>query len=384
MNTVSALFEKATKNVDDSNKEPTEVTGNSIKWDIYVYCGGIKLEVFKKINTEWESVKTKTEKHPYNDHSLIASLLFSNDDIVILTTFGILIYTFSEDNKSIFLTYFYFMKLENYIFKNDNTKHGIKKYEEYMKILQHYKRIFSKSTLPSPNYYSFRLDGWVSVAKNNKSSFLKSGVELLTFAIKEHKLELINDIYKNCMTYFKEDPMNNRSFLSIITSAMPLLDKYYPEYILKYSSETNMIIDSSFYSIKQQNKNLHLYSFFQSPQIANLSKSLLWIKYQGKLYHGHKVLLFLITRVIQPLIILLTLPLYFVTFYFLSKYNFINNIFTTDAFSRVYFHTELKIFKIFKKNITTTPTVTFMIPYINFVNYSKDYNWFIELIRPQP
>ncbi|GET61735.1 hypothetical protein RIR_jg33314.t3 [Rhizophagus irregularis DAOM 181602=DAOM 197198] len=25
-----------------------------------------------------------------------------------------------------------------------------------------------------------------------------------------------------------------------------------------------------------------------------------------------------------------------------------------------------------------------MIPYINFVNYSKDYNWFIELIRPQP
>ncbi len=25
-----------------------------------------------------------------------------------------------------------------------------------------------------------------------------------------------------------------------------------------------------------------------------------------------------------------------------------------------------------------------MIPYINFVNYSKDYNWFLELIRPQP
>ena len=25
-----------------------------------------------------------------------------------------------------------------------------------------------------------------------------------------------------------------------------------------------------------------------------------------------------------------------------------------------------------------------MIPYINFVNYSKDYNWFLELIKPQP
>ncbi|PKY47712.1 hypothetical protein RhiirA4_544150, partial [Rhizophagus irregularis] len=360
MNTVSALFEKATTNVDDSDKESTELTGNLIKWDIRVGYSEIKLEVFKKINTEWESIKTKTEKHPSEGHSLIASLLFSNDDIVILTTF------------------------ENYVFKNSNNIYSTKKYEEYVRILQHYKRIFSISTLPSPNYDSFKLDGWVSVAKNNKSSLLKYGVELLTFAIKEHKLELINDIYKNCMTYFKEDPMNNKSFLSIITSAMPLLDKYYPEYILKYSSETNMIIDSSFYSIKQQNKNLHLYSFFQSPQIANLSQSLLWTKYQRKLLHGHKVLLFLITRVIQPLIILLTLPLYFVTFYILSKYNFINNIYTTDAFSRVYFHTELKIFKIFKKNITTTPTVTFMIPYINFVNYSKDYNWFIELIRPQP
>ncbi|UZO06779.1 uncharacterized protein OCT59_027088 [Rhizophagus irregularis] len=139
--------------------------------------------------------------------------------------------------------------------------------------------MFSKSTLPLLNYDSFRLDGWVSDVINNKSSLLKYGVQLLTFAIKEHKLELIDEIYKKCMTYFKEDLMNNKSFLSIITSAMPLLDEYYPEYILKYSSETNMIIDSSFYSIEHQNKNLHLDSFFQSSQIANLSKSLLWTKY---------------------------------------------------------------------------------------------------------
>ncbi|GET64846.1 hypothetical protein GLOIN_2v1845350 [Rhizophagus irregularis DAOM 181602=DAOM 197198] len=33
---------------------------------------------------------------------------------------------------------------------------------------------------------------------------------------------------------------------------------------------------------------------------------------------------------------------------------------------------------------TTTPTITFIVPYINFVNYSRDYNWFLELIRPQP
>ncbi|PKK55542.1 hypothetical protein RhiirC2_858970, partial [Rhizophagus irregularis] len=141
-----------------------------------------------------------------------------------------------------------------------------------------------------------------------------------------------------------------------------------------------MIIDSSFYSIEHQNKNLHLDSFFQSPQIANLSKSLLWTKYQFY-FVDSGILLFI--NILQALIILLTLPLYLATFYILSKYNFINNIYDEDLFSSIYFYTEHKIFKIFKKYITMTPTITFMIPYINFVNYSKDYNWFLELIRPQ-
>ncbi|CAB4431368.1 unnamed protein product [Rhizophagus irregularis] len=226
MDTVSTLFEKVTH---DTKKKLIELIENLIKWEIYSDRDNIRIEVFKKINTEWELISTRIENHPYkskylNSHKLIMSSLFNNNDIVILTTFGILIYNFSENNKSISLNYFYFME-----------RH-----------YRNYGEIFLKSTLPLPNYDSFSLNGWVSDAKNNKSSLLKYGVELLTFAIKEHKLELIDDIYKKCMTYFKEDPMNNKSFLSIITSAMPLLDEYYPEYILKYSSETNMIIDSSF------------------------------------------------------------------------------------------------------------------------------------------
>ncbi|PKY43919.1 hypothetical protein RhiirA4_442840 [Rhizophagus irregularis] len=204
MDTVYTLFQKAID--DNSARDSTELAGNLIKWDICIENGKIKLKVFKKgklINTKIENFH-----YPYrlldstrNNHVLVASSLFINDDIVILTTFGILIYTFSEnnkssekdkssdDNKSIFLNYFYFMKSNGYI---------------NMKILQHCKRIFSKSTLPLPNYDSFRLDGWASDIMNNKLSLLKYGVELLKFAIKEHKLELIDDIYKKCMTYFKD------------------------------------------------------------------------------------------------------------------------------------------------------------------------------------
>ncbi|RGB39396.1 hypothetical protein C1646_754547 [Rhizophagus diaphanus] len=410
MDTVSTLLQKA---IDGRTASSIELAGNLIKWDICVGDGKIKLEVFKK--GKLINMRIENFHYPYksynkisNDHKLLASSLFSNDNIIILTTFGILIYTFSENNKSsekdksnddnkssekdksIFLNYFYFMKLDMYI------ERYYRYYKEYTKKLQHYERIFSKSTLPLPNYDSFRLDGWASDVINNKSSLLKYGAELLKFAIKDHKLELIDDIYKKCMTYFKKDLMNNKSFLSIITSAMPLLDEYYPEYILKYSSEMNMIIDSSFYNIEHQNKNLHLYSFFQSPQLANLSKSLLWTKFCYNYTYFHCktdsllsiILYYILVYVIQSLIVIiltiLTLPLYLATFYISSKYNFINNIYGTNLFSRVYFYTEYEIFKTLKKYITTTPTITFMIPYINFVNYSKDYNWFLELIKPQP
>ncbi|GET64058.1 hypothetical protein GLOIN_2v1767492 [Rhizophagus irregularis DAOM 181602=DAOM 197198] len=76
------------------------------------------------------------------------------------------------------------------------------------------------------------------------------------------------------------------------------------------------------------------------------------------------------------LIILSTLPLYLAICYILSKYNFINDIYTPDVFSGAYFQAVdyVEEFREYIKDITTTPTITFMIPYINFINYSKDYN----------
>ncbi|RGB28675.1 hypothetical protein C1646_673049 [Rhizophagus diaphanus] len=196
MDAVSTLFQKATTSNDDGKEEV--LTKNSIQWEIHVYHDKIKLEVFKKINTKWKSISTRTENFQcfHYNHMLIASSLFNNNDIVILTTFGILIYTFSENNKSIILNYFYFMKFCPYDYKYNPKKH--------MEIFQDYKKIFLKPTLPLPKYDSFRLDGWVSDAKNNKLSLLKYGVGLLTFAIKEHKLELIDDIYKKYYSWFLE------------------------------------------------------------------------------------------------------------------------------------------------------------------------------------
>ncbi|PKC03785.1 hypothetical protein RhiirA5_423257, partial [Rhizophagus irregularis] len=145
MDTVSTLFQNATCN---SKKELTESIENLIKWEIYADDDKIRLKVFKKINIEWELFSMRIENYPYRTkyinihHVLIVSSLFNINDIVILTTFGILIYTFSENNKSISLNYFYFMNFDHYRYED----------KKYMEILQHNKRIFSKSTLPLPNY----------------------------------------------------------------------------------------------------------------------------------------------------------------------------------------------------------------------------------------
>ncbi|PKY31392.1 hypothetical protein RhiirB3_448978, partial [Rhizophagus irregularis] len=145
MDTVSTLFQNATCN---SKKELTESIENLIKWEIYADDDKIILKVFKKINIEWELFSMRIENYPYRTkyinihHVLIVSSLFNINDIVILTTFGILIYTFSENNKSISLNYFYFMNFDHYRYED----------KKYMEILQHNKRIFSKSTLPLPNY----------------------------------------------------------------------------------------------------------------------------------------------------------------------------------------------------------------------------------------
>ncbi|PKK63919.1 hypothetical protein RhiirC2_869542 [Rhizophagus irregularis] len=304
----------------EENQEPIELSQNLIKWNIKINYKNTELQVYKKIDVdnEWSLI---CEKRIDEFNICYTPKLLSDNYIFILTTFGIFIYHFDEVKKSIFLSYFYNMNLD--------------KYDDTEKSQFHYEKVFSTPTLPLPNYDSFKLnDSWVSYIIDNKENLLKYGAELLSFAIKEHKSELIDKIYNKSIIYFKEDVRNNRMFLSIFSCMMPLLNEYYPEYISKYLLETNLIIDSPFYTITY---NLHLHSF-QYFQIFDLT---LWSEYQNN-----------------------------------KKVNYILNTIQQLA---------CHIYK-FSTNITkpTKPTITFMIPYIKFVSYPQKYDWFLELIKPQP
>jgi hypothetical protein len=374
--TIHELFEAAESNFDPNINQ--ELNQNLIHLkichaSISEFISEFKLQVFKKKdgNVKSDLICTRNEKINLKDVIGIIGIKLINDgDIIILTEIGLLIYHFNESKKSISLNYFYYMRLR--------TKEVLPNY---------YKDVFSKHNLPLPNYDSFKLcDGWVSNIKDNKEILLKYGVELLLFAIKEHKVELIDEVYKKCINYFKEDLRNNKMFLSIITSTMPLLNKYYPEYILKYSLETTMIIDSPFYKIEHPNVNLHLYSF-QYLKIVNLTQLILWTKYNiliRKLKVNHRIM-HRILAFIQILIILPFLPIYFVTFHILYKYGFIDHTSDHGNFSFFYFyiidHIGYIVRKFSKNNI---PTITFMNSYIKFVTYPQNYNWFMELIKPQP
>ncbi|RIA84196.1 hypothetical protein C1645_832643 [Glomus cerebriforme] len=325
MDTMHVFFQEVAS---DSDYEKEELIQDSIKWKIeedQTNRKTIKLQVFKKINAsnEWNLICTRIENFNENIniyYDIYGIKLFNNNDVLIITSIGIFIYHFNENNNSISLNYFYYLKL----FRR--------------KLQYYYKNVFSRPTLPLPNYNSFKfIDKWVLYVKDDRESLLKYGVELLSFAIKEHNLELIDDIYKKCIAHFKENLKNNKMFLSIITSTIPLLNEYYPEYILRYSLETTMITDSPSYDVEYKNNNLHLCSSQYNPITINTK------------------------------------------FFLLPKYYFINNLYFLMVF--VYFY----VF-ILEKILTpkpTTPTISFMNPYVKFANYPQDYNWIFELIRPQ-
>ncbi|EXX70974.1 hypothetical protein RirG_082680 [Rhizophagus irregularis DAOM 197198w] len=388
---IHTLFQKGISYI-NSVISKKELIQDLVTWNIKTSDGKtIKLQVFKRIevDSKWDLICTRIDKFNiqnsigfYFNIGFYEIKLFNDDDIGLLTNMGLLIYRFNKSENSISLIYFYYIDLG--LYTSLIPKFSLAK-------LHYYKKVFSKLPLPSPNYVSFKLnDEWTLYMKENmkdKENLLKYGIELLTFAIKEHKLELINYIYEKCIIYYKEDLVNNRIFLSIITSTMAVLNEYYPEYILKYSLETNMIIDSSFYNIEHQSNNLHLYSF-QSLQIINLTRSILWSKYNKLLYKFWKNQPLII---IELLIIFLTLPGFPIIFFILNilfKYNFINDLYGSNGwFLFFYAHIYISYEYIYSRSskYMSTPTITFMIPYIKFVNYPQNYNWLLEiLIRPQP
>src|SRR5439155_19687125 len=86
--------------------------------------------------------------------------------------------------------------------------------------------------------------------EKNDKVFLEHGTTLLKFAIEMNNLKLIDNVYKECLEILNRDSGSNKIFLSIITTSMQLLNESYPEYVTKFSLDTNMIIDSSEYKIE--------------------------------------------------------------------------------------------------------------------------------------
>ncbi len=230
--------------------------------------------------------------------------------------------------------------------------------------------------------------GWVSYVKNCNKNFLEYGAILFMFAVKVHDLKSIDEIYKKCLKLF-EDPEKNKGFLSIITESLPSLNAYYPEYIARYSTDTNFIIDSFDYKIEYIS-TLHLQPFSSNIEIIDLTPSISWTKYTYKLDKSDKSDK---SRIIQILIMLLfysSLPISFSIFHILNHLHIINEIYI-DGLSKHYYKSYYFISRIFKpENINSEihvpkRTITFMIPYIKFISYPQEYNWWRELVFiPQP
>ncbi|CAG8517942.1 14194_t:CDS:2 [Funneliformis mosseae] len=281
-----------------------------IKVDIHKYRKIIGLRVYKRANKDdyWHLTVEYVQMIKGQVNIDIFEAERVNNDIGILTSIGIFIFNMSE-NDEISLKHFHYILLEETIFQKYNA-------------LIDYKELIM---------------GWISYINNDKLDFLKYGHVLLRFAIKVHDIKLISNIYKTCFYNFKQDLENNKTFLSIITTTMPLFKESYPDYLIRYSLDTNMIIDSMDYNVRQ-----HLPLYLHPCTIKE------------NIYRQRETFIGII---IYKLI-----------------YVFDNNI-LGRVFSMLYlamYHRELK------------PAITFIIPYFKFVSYPQKYSWWKEFIKPQP
>src|SRR5205823_4634685 len=142
----------------------------------------------------------------------------------------------------------------NYFYYIHRPEQSIKKIFRKQKHLKKVRKVISffhsKDEKIDEITYDRLIYGWVSYVKNNNEAFLEHGNALLMFAIEINDLELVDNIYMKCLNLFNQDLENNKAFLTIITASMPLMNEYYPEYVTRFSLDTNMIIDSSDYKIE--------------------------------------------------------------------------------------------------------------------------------------
>ncbi|CAG8444397.1 8375_t:CDS:2 [Funneliformis caledonium] len=353
--------------IDTSKLESPQKESNlqNINVKIYTEVEIIGLRVYRKVNKpELKFIDESFHKTKYEKGIEIYEVgVFENNDIAILTNIGIFIFHLSENDK-ILLKYF----------------HYIHRPEQNIKSIGKLLRL-TKNSMFSFDYKEL-IKEWVSYVNNDKNQFLKNGPGLLIFAIKMHDLKLISDIYKKCLNYFKQDLENNKMFLSIITTSMPLLEKYYPEYLTRYSLDTNMIIDSLDYKIEHiEYSSLH--PFTKNIKVVNLTRSIWWSIY-AKRWEEDQDMAINIIVLFQLIIGILMFPIYASICLILDYFHIINDIYYDGVTIYYYFFCILLEFIKSEIHKESKPTITFIIPYIKFVSYPQAYSWWKELIKPQP
>ncbi|EXX68954.1 hypothetical protein RirG_100330 [Rhizophagus irregularis DAOM 197198w] len=171
MDTIHALFQE----IDHIKYNEVTLTQNLIEWKLKLDKGIIRLEVFGNNTVNSQDPICTREENINAGQYVLGFKLFNDSDIIILTTIGLFIYNFNENNKSISLNYYYYMKINKEFISTDKYYYlKIENKDNIIEQLKNYKEIFSKPTLPLSNYDSLKhYDKWETYIKDNKERLLK-------------------------------------------------------------------------------------------------------------------------------------------------------------------------------------------------------------------
>ncbi|CAJ0647766.1 14690_t:CDS:2 [Entrophospora sp. SA101] len=193
-------------------------------------------------------------------HFLINCKVLENDDLLLITRLGIMIFSSNFIAKKIYLKYFWndYIEQEKYWMRHTSNSYYIKK--RISEGFDNFKKKINR--LPSLNYY-YIFDNYnqtysgkdkttrqpfkdmLSAILEDISSFTIFADEILKSALDNHKGSIVELVCDKCLSFLQQNPEMNIGLTTFLVNELPKLSKHYPGVVKKFLEQTSMLLDPS-------------------------------------------------------------------------------------------------------------------------------------------
>ncbi|CAG8559631.1 23805_t:CDS:2 [Cetraspora pellucida] len=255
-------------------------SGNNITWSIFDTQNGEELTAFilNKITYYWEPVSTRRGFY-FNriDDRLAGGIqdcrILSNDDLMVVNRSFILIFTLDNEHK---IQISYWWNRYSLISGDVKLDHliSVRYFED---ILKYYEVEMENG---KTNEISYPLHELIENKITDLLFFMLHAPKILKAAIKFHRGDVVELVCDQCMEFFKVN-QKNLAILSILSSVLFKLAKYYPGCVSKFLAQTTLVMKPMDHLHIHSTSYPHLYTYTLEHHMFELNR---FSKFYLKIY----------------------------------------------------------------------------------------------------